>query len=75
MSQVFRTLRRVVANLLAEMVAYIVGIFALVAGLFVWTFTSSAYAGLAAAVLGLLIAGWVSTLAYQRTERSRSESD
>lgn len=60
---------RLGSYVLAEMAGQAVGLMALTAGLFAWALTSSAYAGLGVLVIGLLLAGWVSTLASKRKDQ------
>lgn len=60
---------RLGSHVIAEMAGQAVGFLALIAGLFVWAYTSSAYAGFGVVVVGLILAGWVSTLSDKRKDK------
>lgn len=63
-------LMRGLAHLLADIAAQVVGLLALVGGLFLWAYTDSGWVALAVVVIGLIIAGWVSTV-FSSTRKKR----
>lgn len=74
MSGLFSRLVQAGTHVLAEMAGQAVGLLALVAGLFAWAYTSSAFVGVGVVVAGLLVAGWVSTLADKKKDRKGPEN-